>query len=97
LLYLRAALPSAGREPTLPEGGSEVAGPELAPEEPLALVETMERLMHGFNDTERAMLELSLQGESVRQIAEKLGSSERTVQLFRKQVERKLKRWLSED
>ena len=60
------------------------------------LVETVGRLLEGLEAPERAIVELSLQGHSTREISTQLGRAERTVQRVREHVRSQLQRWNDE-
>ncbi len=64
-----------------------------APHEAVLLAETVETLFRQAEDPdERDILELSLQGFSAPEIAEKLGRAERSVQRVRERVRKRLER-----
>lgn len=93
--YFRAKCRDAGRE--VSPGGTidlleQVLDPEPTPVEAAILTETVERLLQEFSGDYRPILELSLQGQSVQQISEQLGWSERTVQRVREQARDWLRR-----
>jgi RNA polymerase sigma-70 factor (ECF subfamily) len=94
--YHRAARRDAAREVAPPSGGGpgpEFFGREPTPLEAAVLTETIEQLLAGLDEEERPVLELSLQGYTTREIAERLGRAERTVRLLREGVRRRLERW----
>ena len=94
--YHRAERRDAFREASAPADGDEpwrgVAGREPTPEEAAVLAETVERLFRGLEGTERAVVELSLQGYSTQEISERLGRAERSVRRLRERVRRQLER-----
>jgi RNA polymerase sigma factor (sigma-70 family) len=61
------------------------------------LTETVEQVMRGLNERERAMLGLGLQGYTVQEISSEVGRSERTVQRLLKRVRRELERMQADD
>jgi RNA polymerase sigma-70 factor (ECF subfamily) len=101
--YFRAALRAVQREaPPAGDAGDSTAeidpaGFEPSAEEPLLLVETVERLMRGLQARDRTLVELCLQGLSVKEVAEQGGVSERKVQLLLQQIQRRLHTWLTEE
>jgi RNA polymerase sigma-70 factor (ECF subfamily) len=84
-----------------PQGGEaapwqEPFGREPTPLEAAVLTETIGQLLAGLDEEERPILELSLQGYTTREIAERLGRAERTVRLLREGVRHRLERWQRE-
>src|SRR5262249_41563178 len=71
-------------------------GREPTPLEAAVLTETIEQLLAGPDEEERGILQLSLQGYTTREIAERLGRAERTVRLLREGVRHRLERWQRE-
>ena len=63
---------------------------EPTPYEAALLTETVDRLLAGMDETERPVIELSLQGYSTQEISERLQRSERTVRRIRERVRRRL-------
>jgi RNA polymerase sigma-70 factor, ECF subfamily len=95
--YHRAERRDAAREVASPPGAEaapwqEPFGREPTPLEAAVLSETIERLLLGLDEDERPVLELSLQGFTTREIAERLGRAERTVRLLREGVRHRLER-----
>lgn len=70
----------------------EPAGREPTPLEAAVLGEAVERLLHGLDEEDRAIVELSLQGYTTREIGDRLGRAERTVRLLREGVRHRLER-----
>ncbi len=68
---------------------------EPTPAEAAILVETVQQLMDGFNQRDRQLFELSLQGNSAEEISGRVGCSERTVQRVLQRLEDKLERELA--
>lgn len=68
----------------------EAASPDPTPEEGALLAETVQRVMEGLKERERPILMLSLQGYSIREIAEQIGRTERTVRRVRERIEQRL-------
>jgi RNA polymerase sigma-70 factor (ECF subfamily) len=79
-----------------PDGGSdawrEASDREPTPDEAAVLAETLEQLLADLGEDERAMIELSLQGYSTREVSEQLGRAERSVRRVRERVKRRLER-----
>jgi RNA polymerase sigma-70 factor (ECF subfamily) len=99
--YHRAERRDVGREvSSLGEqetaSGLEPFGREPTPLEAAVLSETVEQLLAGLDEEERPILEMSLQGHTTREIAERLGRAERTVRLLREGVRHRLERWQRE-
>jgi RNA polymerase sigma-70 factor (ECF subfamily) len=95
--YHRAACRDAAREVAAPPGEERPAWQEAfdrepTPPEAVELSETLDRLLAGLDEDERAVAELSLQGYSTREISERVGRAERTVRLLREGVRRRLER-----
>lgn len=89
----------ASREEAWPAGDwawQDVAGREPSPEEAAALTETLEYLLRGLDLDERAILELSLQGYSTAEVAERLGRAERSVRRVRERARALLERMRDE-
>jgi RNA polymerase sigma-70 factor (ECF subfamily) len=95
--YHRAECRDSAREVPPPQGEQEAPwlepfGREPTPLEAAVLSETVEKLFAGLDEQERAVLELSLQGYTTREISERLGRAERTVRLLREGVRHRLER-----
>ena len=93
--YLRAACRDVGREAgpyAGPDGPvwPDPAGREPTPYEAAVLTETVDRLLNGLDESERPVVELSLEGYSTQEISERLNRSERTVRRIRERVRRRL-------
>jgi DNA-binding NarL/FixJ family response regulator len=54
--------------------------------------ETMEQLFGSLDKDERLVLELSLQGDTTREVSERFGRAERTVRLLRERIRHRLER-----
>jgi RNA polymerase sigma-70 factor (ECF subfamily) len=84
LEYFQAACRDVRRE-AVPDTDGDASAPwealarEPRPEEALELAETVAELFRGFDPEHRQILELILQGRSIVEISDQLGSSERTV------------------
>jgi RNA polymerase sigma-70 factor (ECF subfamily) len=100
--YFRRARRDVKREAHLPGSSDDstaqgdMIGDEPSPEEALLLLDTVGKLMRGLDSRDREIVELCLQGYTVREIGEKLPVTERKVRILLKQVERRLNRWLTE-
>jgi RNA polymerase sigma-70 factor, ECF subfamily len=68
----------------------DVAGREPTPDEAVVLAETVENLLAGLCGDERAIVELSLQGYSTKEISQQIGRAERSVRRLREQVRKQL-------
>jgi RNA polymerase sigma-70 factor (ECF subfamily) len=95
--YHRAECLDAAREVPPPQGEQAAPSPESFGREPTpleaaVLSEMVERLFAGLDEQERAVLELSLQGYTTREISERLRRAERTVRLLREGIRRRLER-----
>jgi RNA polymerase sigma-70 factor (ECF subfamily) len=95
--YLSAECRDPGREverPPSPDGESwwEAIGREPTPVEAAMLNETVQRLLDGLSPPERAIVELSLQGFTTGEIADRLRRSQRTVRRVRERVRNRLER-----
>jgi RNA polymerase sigma-70 factor (ECF subfamily) len=94
--YLRAECRDPGREverfysPEGEESWWEAIDREPTPLEAAILTEMVERLLDGLEPPERAIVELSLQGYTTAEIADRLGRSERTVRRVRERVRDRL-------
>jgi RNA polymerase sigma-70 factor (ECF subfamily) len=95
--YLSAECRDPGREvvrPTVADGGESWWGAidrEPTPLEAAMLAETVDRLLDGLPSPEREIVELSLEGYSTTEIADRLGRSQRTVRRVRERVKDRLK------
>ena len=65
---------------------------EPTPLEAVVLDETVEQLLAGLDEDERAIVELSLQGHTTREVSEQLDVTERTVWRVRERVRHRLER-----
>jgi RNA polymerase sigma-70 factor (ECF subfamily) len=65
---------------------------EPSPVEAAILAETVEQVLAGLGETERVVVELSLQGYTTGEISERLGRAERTVRRVRERVKGRLER-----
>jgi RNA polymerase sigma-70 factor (ECF subfamily) len=94
--YLYAECRDPGREverpdsPGVGEGWWETIDREPTPLEAAILTEMVERLLDGLAPPERAIVELSLQGYTTTEIADRLGRSQRTVRRVRERVKDRL-------
>jgi RNA polymerase sigma-70 factor (ECF subfamily) len=95
--YHRAQCRDTAREAAGPPGAEagggswpEAAGREPTPLEAAVLNETVEQVLAGLGETQRPVLELSLQGYTTREISQQLGRAERTVRLLREGVRHRL-------
>lgn len=88
--YYRAECRDLSRETHASGEGAEpwqyAVGREPTPEEAAVLAETVERLLRELNESERPIVELSLQGYSTQEISEQLGRAERSVRRLRERV-----------
>jgi RNA polymerase sigma-70 factor (ECF subfamily) len=99
--YLRAECRDPAREGAVPPGSRDAAGwdavdREPTPPEAAMLAETVTELLRGLDPADRQVVELSLQGYTVVEIAERLGRAERTVWRVRGRLRHKLQRLLTE-
>jgi RNA polymerase sigma-70 factor, ECF subfamily len=62
------------------------------PEEAVALTELLEKLMEGLDPRGREVLALRLQGNSVTEISQQIGRTQRTIQRVLESVQRRLTR-----
>jgi len=96
--YLRAECRDARREVSgQPADGDSTPGFEAVdraptPQEAAVLADTLEQVLRGLEQPERAIIELSLQGYSVLEISAQLGRAERTVRRVRELVRKRLER-----
>jgi RNA polymerase sigma-70 factor (ECF subfamily) len=61
-------------------------GREPSPDDALLLAETVEELLAGLSESERAIVELTLLGYSTPEISQQLGRAERSVRRIRQHV-----------
>src|SRR4051794_35235650 len=96
--YLRAQCRDVRREASGPHGDQdavpwlEFQGREPTPLEAAELSETVDRLLADLNEDDRPVIELSLQGHTVREISQRLDRVERTVRRSRERVRLRLER-----
>jgi len=64
----------------------EAPGREPSPDEALLLAETVEQLLAGLSEGDRAIVEMTLQGYSTQDISQQLGRAERSVRRIRQHV-----------
>ena len=100
--FHRAERRDAAREVAPPrddaaKGWPEPFSREPTPLEAAVLTEMVTQLLASVDEEERPILELSLQGYTTREIAERLGRAERTVRLLREGVRHRLERMQSEN
>ncbi len=100
--YHRAERRDLAREEAAPAGDApapwqEAFDREPTPLEAAELNDAVERLLTGLDEDERAVVELSLEGYSTREISERVGRAERTVRLLREGVRRRLERMQREN
>jgi RNA polymerase sigma-70 factor (ECF subfamily) len=101
--YLRAERRDPRREVPPPSaiGGNddwwEAIDREPTPVEAAMLAETVERLLGDLDPPERAIVELSLQGYTTSEIANRLRRSQRTVRRVRERIKDRLERAEAED
>lgn len=74
----------------------EMLAREPPPAEAVLLAETVERLLDGLKAHQRAIVVLSLEGESVAGVAARLNLSQRTVHRVLQRVRERLERWQAE-
>jgi RNA polymerase sigma-70 factor (ECF subfamily) len=65
---------------------------DASPSEAAVMIETVERLTKELGERDRTVLELSLQGEKVSTISQRLGSTERTVERALERIRRRLEK-----
>jgi RNA polymerase sigma-70 factor (ECF subfamily) len=101
--YLHAACRDVRRQVPIDEAAAgsvlsrEVVAREPSAAEALELAETVEQLLLLFQDRERAIVELSLQGCPVAEISARLGCTERKVYRVRERVRQELRRMMQAD
>jgi RNA polymerase sigma-70 factor (ECF subfamily) len=69
---------------------------EPTPSEAVQLTETLEHVLRDFNEREREIISLSLQGYSPEEIVPQVGRTERTIYRVLERLKRKLRRLQSE-
>jgi len=74
-----------------------VVGHDPTPSEAAVLAETVESVMRGMNESGRQIVCLSLQGQSVAQISDQIGRTERTVERVLGRLRERLVRECNED
>jgi RNA polymerase sigma-70 factor, ECF subfamily len=84
--YYSAECRAASRE--MPLDLTEPASADPAPDEAAILAETVERMLLRFPPKERAIVELSLQGHTVKEIGARLGRANRSVNRIREYVQK---------
>ena len=100
--YHRARCRDLAREVSAPAGDEdgvpwlEVPGREPTSHEAAELSETVDRLLADLNEDDRPVIELSLQGYTVREISQRLDRVERTIRRTRERVRLRLERMRSE-
>src|SRR5262249_13331718 len=98
--YYRAECRDLSREASAPAEDAEpwrdAVGREPTPEQAGVLAETVEQVLRGLDDDERAIIELSLQGYSTQEISEQLGRATRSVRRLRERVRKQLERLQAE-
>jgi RNA polymerase sigma-70 factor (ECF subfamily) len=96
--YFHTGARDVGREaPALPAGNSSFAGLEAidrepAPEEAVALAETVEQVLHGLEENERRIVVLSLEGRTVAEVSAELSCTDSKVYRVLRHVRRRLER-----
>jgi RNA polymerase sigma-70 factor (ECF subfamily) len=96
--YFRAARRDVRRE-AVPRPGDdesvaswEALASDPTPSDAACLVETVEQLLRGFDNRERAAVELALRGRKAPQISAEIGMAERSVYRVLTRLEARLKR-----
>ena len=69
---------------------------EPTPDEAVLLTDTVEQIMRDFDPEDRAVIAMSLQGHSVREISESLKRADRSVRRLRERVRKRLEDMLEE-
>ncbi len=87
--------PTAGKDESWIDW--EVISPEPSPDEAVALIETVERLIQAVTERDRQIFELRLQGYTVPEIGARVGRSEFTVEGRLKHIRKRLKQMLQAD
>jgi RNA polymerase sigma-70 factor (ECF subfamily) len=100
--YYRRECRDPAREAAAPPGEEgapwpDPLGREPTPLEAAELSETLDRLLAALDEDERAVLELSLQGYTTREISDRVGRAERTVRLLREGLRKRLEQMQRED
>ena len=72
----------------------EASGTDPTPDETAEVADVFDRLIAAFDEEERRIIDLKLQGFTMEEIAEQLQCSERTVRRFMKRVQDRLSRIL---
>lgn len=96
--HARAARRDATREVALSSSADDSCGAwqptarDPTPEEALALAETVESLLTGFDEQEQEIVGLRLQAYSEREISTQVGRSERTVRRVLERLRRRVER-----
>jgi RNA polymerase sigma-70 factor (ECF subfamily) len=85
-----------GSEDTLLRMQAHLSAPGPSPMEAASLVDEMEQLLLRFDDSERSILELRLQGYTLDEVARQVGCTERTVRRILDRIKSHLERWLVE-
>jgi RNA polymerase sigma factor (sigma-70 family) len=94
LRYLRAARRDAGRDVEWPDDGALASLLDHAPtpEEEAVLAETINGLLGAMTREDRPIVEHLLLGLTAREVADRLGCSERTVRRVRQRAQGRLRR-----
>lgn len=79
------------------DGLSDAVDREPTPLEAAVLAETLDQMMRGLEPDDRSIIELSLEGYTVREIGARLGRAERTVRRVREHVKKRLQRMRAEE
>jgi RNA polymerase sigma-70 factor (ECF subfamily) len=100
--HFRAARRDVRREVALRRGPDSasawtVEAPDPTPEEAALLAETLQGVLDGLRDDQRPIVLMRLQGCSHREISERVGCTERTVERVLKVVRERLERAGAED
>lgn len=74
----------------------QVADREPTPDEAILLTEAIEQTMSDFDPEDRAVVVLSLQGYTVREISSQLNRADRTVRRLRERVRQRLEQMVAE-
>lgn len=84
------------QEQSMENGGAVGTDRDPTPAETLAVLEEIERLTEGLDETQKRIVELRLQGYQMDEIANDVGRSERTVRRVMDKIKVRLERQLSE-
>ncbi len=84
------------KEQSVENGGAYGAHQDPTPAETLAVVEEIERLTEGLDDTQKQIVEMRLQGYQMDEIATEVGRSERTVRRVMEKIRLRLERQLDD-